>query len=96
MKNNGFGFDFPVLDVHLVAGQDDWDVFAYTYQISVPIGDIFVGDTRGDVKHNDRALALNVVTVAKAAKFLLTCGIPHVKPDGTAVGVEDQGMNFNA
>ena len=29
MKNNGLGFHFPVLDVHLVAGQHDGDVLAH-------------------------------------------------------------------
>ena len=96
MKNNGLGFHFPVLDVHLVAGQHDGDVLAYTYQISVPIWDIFVRDTGRDVEHDDRALALNIVTVTKASEFLLTCGIPNVEPDGATVGMENQRMDFNS
>ena len=28
VEDNGLGFDLPVLDVHLVPGQHNWDVLA--------------------------------------------------------------------
>ena len=28
VEDNGLGLDLPVLDVHLVAGQHDWDILA--------------------------------------------------------------------
>ena len=53
------------LDVNLVSSEDNWDVFANTDQVTVPVGDVFVGDTRGDIEHNDRALALNARSSSK-------------------------------
>ena len=37
----------------------------------MPVGDVLVSDPGGDVEHDDGALALDVVTVPQAAKFLL-------------------------
>ena len=51
------GLDFSVLDVDLVASEDDGDIFAYSGEISVPVGHVFVSHTGGDVEHDDRALS---------------------------------------
>lgn len=51
----------------------------------MPVGDVLVGDTRGNIKHNDTALAVNVVAVAQATELLLTGGIPDVELDLTVV-----------
>ena len=40
-------------------------------EVSVPGGHIFVGESRGDVKHDDGALPVDVVAVPQAPKFLL-------------------------
>ena len=56
MKDDGFGLDLPVLDVHLVAAQNYGNVLTHTHQVSVPVGNILVGDTRCDVKHDDGAV----------------------------------------
>ena len=56
MKDDALGFDFPVFDVHFVAAEDDGNVLTNTNQITVPIGDILVGDSRGDVEHDDSTL----------------------------------------
>ena len=58
VKDDGLCFDFPVLDVDLVSTKDNGDVFTDTDQISVPVGNVLVGHTRCDVKHDDGALAL--------------------------------------
>ena len=61
----------------------------------MPIGDIFVGDSRGDIKHDDAALALNVIAITETTKLFLTSGIPHVKAYSTKVGSECKGVNFD-
>jgi len=62
----------------------------------MPVGYVLVGDAGGDVKHNDCALTLNVVSIAETAKLLLTGRIPHVESQWAAIGVEDERMHLNA
>lgn len=52
---------------------------------TVPVGDVLVGDTGGDIEHDDTALAVDIVTIAETTELLLTSGIPHVELDGTKV-----------
>ena len=47
----------------------------------MPVGDILVGDARCDIKHNDAALAVDVITISQSAKFLLACCVPDIKLD---------------
>ena len=58
VENDGFGFDFSVLDVHFVSAEHNWDVFTHSDQIPVPVGNIFVSNTGGNVKHDNGALTL--------------------------------------
>ena len=60
MEDNGLCLDLPVLDVDLVAGEDDGDVLANSHQVSVPVRHVLVRHTRGHVKHDNRALALKM------------------------------------
>lgn len=96
MKDYALGFDLSVLDVNFVAAKYNRYVFANPDQIAMPVWYVFVGDARRNVKHDDGALSLNVVTVAKAAKFLLTGGIPNVEAYRSAIGMENQRMHFHA
>ena len=41
----------------------------------MPVWYVLVGDSRGDIEHDDRTLALNVVAISQTAKFLLTGGV---------------------
>ena len=58
VEDNGLGLDLPVLDVNLVASEDDGDVLAHPHQVSVPVWHVLIGHTGGHVEHDDRALAL--------------------------------------
>ena len=58
VKHDGLGLDLPVLDVDLVAGEDDGDVLADSDQVSVPIGHVLVGHTGGHIEHDDGTLTL--------------------------------------
>lgn len=61
----------------------------------MPVGDILVGDTGGNVKHDDTTLPLDVVSITQATEFLLAGSIPYVKADGTKVGGEGQRVNLD-
>eukprot|EP00906_Rhabdomonas_costata_P021981 RCo031825 len=82
-------------NVHLVAHQDNRDVFAHPDNVTVPVGDVFVGLPRGDVKHDDSAVSLNVVAVSETSKLLLARSIPHIETDFTPVRVERQRVDLN-
>jgi hypothetical protein len=45
----------------------------------VPVGDVLVGDSGGDIEHDDAALAVDVVSVTKTSKLLLSCGVPDIE-----------------
>ena len=51
----------------------------------MPVGHVFVGDSRGDIKHDNATLAVNVVPVAKTTKFFLSSRIPNVECDFAVV-----------
>ena len=96
MKRNGFCFYFTILDVDLVTTQNDRYVLTYSHQIFVPSRHIFICDTRCYIKHDYGTLALNVVAVTQATKFLLTGCVPYVESDWSAICGKSQRMNFDA
>jgi hypothetical protein len=51
----------------------------------VPVGDVLVGDARGDVEHDDTALAVDVVAITKTTELLLSSGVPDIELDLTKV-----------
>lgn len=61
----------------------------------MPVRNILVSNTRSDVKHNDTALPLNVITITKTSKLLLTRSVPNVEADSAKVGVESKGVDFD-
>lgn len=61
----------------------------------MPVGDILVGDTRGDVEHDDSTLSLDVVSVSETTELFLTGSVPNVETDSTEVGVESEGVDLD-
>merc|ERR1719333_1520138 len=94
VEHDGLGLDFSVLDVDLVTCENNWNVLTDSDKVSVPVGDILVGDPGGDVEHDDGALALDVVAVSQASKLLLSRSIPSIEPDSASVGVKHKWMNL--
>jgi len=88
--------DLTVLDFYLVSREDNWDIFADASEIAMPVGDVFVGDTGGDVEHDDGTLALDVVSITQSSEFLLPGSVPDIEFDGSSVGVEDEGVDFDS
>jgi hypothetical protein len=85
VEGDGLGLDLALLDIDLVAGQDNGDVLADADQVTVPVGDVLVGDARGDVEHDDTALAVDVVAVAETTELLLSSSVPDIELNLTKV-----------
>ena len=47
----------------------------------MPVGNILVSDTRGNIEHNYSALALNIISVTETTKLFLACCIPDIEPE---------------
>jgi len=89
------GLDLAVLHINLVSHQDYGNVLANAHDVSVPVWNILVGNTRRDVKHNHRALSLDVVPISQTTKLLLPGSVPHVEGEQPAVGAELQRMHLH-
>ena len=48
-------------------------------KLTVPVGNVLVGDAGGDVEHDDTALPVDVVSVTEASKLLLSSSVPYIK-----------------
>lgn len=51
----------------------------------MPVGDVLVGDTGGNIEHDDTALAVDIVSISQTTELLLTGSIPHVELNGSQV-----------
>ena len=51
-------------------------------QLTVPVGNVLVGDTGGNVEHDDTTLSVNVVSVTKTTELLLTSSVPELRMEG--------------
>ena len=49
--------------------------------LTMPVGDVLVGDSGCDIEHDDTALAVDVVAISEATKLLLSCGVPDIEKD---------------
>jgi hypothetical protein len=47
----------------------------------MPVGYVLVGDARGHIKHDDAALAVDVVAITKTTKLLLAGCVPDIELD---------------
>jgi hypothetical protein len=51
----------------------------------VPVGNVLVGNAGGNIKHDDTALAVDVVTVTETTELLLASSIPDIELNLTKV-----------
>lgn len=51
----------------------------------MPVRDVLVCDTWGDIKHNDTALPVNVVTITETSELLLSSCVPNIELNVTQV-----------
>lgn len=47
----------------------------------MPVGNVLVGNTGCDIEHDDTTLTVDVVSITKTSKLLLSCGIPDIELD---------------
>ena len=47
----------------------------------MPIGYVLVSDSRGNIKHDNTTLAVDVIAISKTPKFFLARGVPYVELD---------------
>ena len=52
---------------------------------SWPVGYVLVGNSRGNIEHDDTALSVDVVTITEATELLLSGSVPDVEGDLTKV-----------
>jgi hypothetical protein len=52
---------------------------------TVPVGNVLVGDTGGNIEHDDTGLTVDVVTITETTELLLTGGIPDIELNGSEV-----------
>lgn len=45
----------------------------------MPVGDVLVCDTGGDVEHDDTTLSVDVIAITQTTELLLTSGVPDVE-----------------
>ena len=83
------------LDINLVTAKNDGDVFAHPLEVTMPVGDVLVCDTRSHVEHDDTTLTLDVVSITETTKLLLASGIPDVEANCAEVGRERQGVDLD-
>ena len=81
MKSYRLCFNFSLFDINFIATKNYGNCLAHTHNVFMPVYNILVRDTRCNIKHNDRALSLNVISVTKTTKFLLTSGVPDIESD---------------
>lgn len=51
----------------------------------MPVRNVLVGDTGGNIEHDNTTLSVDVVTVTETTELLLTSGIPDIELDSTVV-----------
>jgi hypothetical protein len=95
VESNGLGLDLTLLNIDLVTAENDGDVLADTDKITVPVGNVLVSDTGGNIKHDNTTLAVNVVTVTETAELLLTSSVPDLELNLTKVGEEAEGVDLD-
>lgn len=72
VESDGLGLHFTLLDVDFVAAEDDWDILANANKIPMPVWYVLVGDSSGDIEHDDTALTVDVVSIPQTTELLLT------------------------
>ena len=54
-------------------------------KLTVPVGDVLVGDTGGHIEHDNTALAVDIVPITETTELLLTSSVPYVELDSSQV-----------
>ena len=85
MEGDSLRLDLALLDINLATAEDDGDILTNTDEVTVPIRDVLVRDTRSHIEHDDAAFPVDVVSISETSEFLLTGRIPHIELNGSQV-----------
>jgi hypothetical protein len=85
VEGDGLSLDLALLDIDLVTAQNDRDVLAHSDQVTVPVGNVLVGDAGCHVEHDDTALSVDVVSIAETSELLLASSVPDIELNLTQV-----------
>lgn len=58
VEGDHLGLDLPVLHVHFISTEDNGDIRTDANEIAMPVRDVLVGGSSGDVEHDDGCLTL--------------------------------------
>jgi hypothetical protein len=95
VEGNLSSFDFSVLLVNFITNQDDGDVVTDSSEILIPLGNVLVSNSSGDVEHENSSVGSNVISFSETTEFFLTGSIPKTELNGSVVSVEGDRANFN-
>ena len=96
MKRDRFRSHLTVSHVHFIPAQHNRNVFAHARDVSVPRRHVLIRRSRRHVEHDNRALAVNVISISQPAEFLLTGSIPAIESNRPAVGVKIERVHRHA
>ena len=48
---------------------------------TVPVGNVLVGDTGGNIEHDDTTLSVDIVSISQTTELLLTSCVPNIELD---------------
>lgn len=65
MELNVLRFNLSLLNVDFITDEDDGDVVTDTSDITMPVWDIFISDTRSDIKHDNSTFAFDTESSAE-------------------------------
>jgi hypothetical protein len=95
VEGNLSSFDFSVLLVNFITNQDDGDVVTDSSEIFIPLGNVLVSNSSGDVEHENSSVGSNVISFSETTEFFLTGSIPKTELNGSVVSVEGDRANLN-
>jgi hypothetical protein len=68
-------------EVTFEAGELYFLVIERRQSLTVPVGNVLVGDTGGHIEHDDTALSVDIVSISQTTELLLTSSVPHIELD---------------
>lgn len=88
--------DFSVLTIDLVSNQNNGDVITDSGKILIPLRDIFIGNSGGDIEHDDGSMSSNIISFSESSEFFLSSSIPDIQFNSTSVSEESNIGNFDS
>jgi len=89
------GLHLSFLDISLVSDQNNRNVWSNSGQVLVPLGNVLVRDSGGQIEHDNSALGVDatlelilLVDFSELSELLLAGGIPDFEQDWSSGGVE--------